>query len=137
MKNRKKELKEEYKQNHTPMGVYQIRNLTNDKIFVAAALNLPGILTSKKLQLRMGSHPNKSLQADWNEFGSESFVFEVLDELTATEGARHDYRADLAVLEEIWLEKLQPYGDRGYNEKKKGKEERLREIAQRRLDSQT
>ena len=137
MENRKKELKEEYKRNHTPMGVYQIRNLANDKVFVGAALNLSGILTSKKLQLRGGSHPNKTLQADWNEFGSESFVFEVLDELTATEGARYDYRADLAVLEEIWLEKLQPYGDRGYNEKKKGKEERLREIAQRRLDNQT
>jgi hypothetical protein len=42
----------------------------------------------------------------------------------------------LALLEEIWLEKLQPYGERGYNEKRKGKEGRLREIAQRRLDSQ-
>jgi len=136
MKNRKKELKEEYKRTHTPMGIYQIRNLTNNKVFVGAALNLPGILTSKKLQLRVGNHPNKKLQAEWNEFGSESFAFEVLDELTATEGAGYDYRADLALLEEIWLEKLQPYGERGYNAKKKGKEERLREIAQRRLGNQ-
>jgi hypothetical protein len=118
------------------MGVYQIRNLTNDKVFVGAALNLPGILTSKKLQLRGGNHPNKKLQADWNEFGSESFAFEVLDELSATEGAGYDYRADLVLLEEIWLEKLQPYGERGYNVKKKGKEEQLREIAQRRLGNQ-
>jgi hypothetical protein len=50
MNNRKKELKEQYKLTHTPMGIYQIRNLTNDKVFVGAALNLPGILTSNKLQ---------------------------------------------------------------------------------------
>lgn len=136
MNSRKKELKEGYKLTHTPMGVYQIRNLTNDKLFVGAALNLPGILNSIKLQLRAGSHPNKRLQAEWNEFGSESFAFEVLDELAATEGAGYDYRADLAFLEELWLEKLQPYGERGYNAMKKGKEERLREIAQRRLDKQ-
>jgi hypothetical protein len=38
----------------------------------------------------------------------------------------------LAFLEELWLEKSQPYGDRGYNERKKGKEEMLRLIAQKR-----
>jgi hypothetical protein len=136
MSNRKKTLKEEYKQSHPPMGVFQIRNLSNDKLFVGSALNLPGILTSNKVQLSAGNHPNKQLQAEWNEFGSERFAFEVLDELTATEGASYDYRTDLKFLEELWLEKLQPYGERGYNEKKKGREERLREIAQRRLDKE-
>jgi len=136
MSNRKKELKEAYKQTHTPMGVYQIRNLTNDKVFVGYALNLPGILTSTRIQLNAGSHPNKKLQAEWNELGSDSFAFELVDELTATEGPAYDYRGDLRFLEELWLEKLQPYGARGYNEKKKSKDERLREIAQRRLDRQ-
>jgi hypothetical protein len=133
--NRRKELIEEYKLTHTPMGIYQIRNLANGKVFVGAALNLPGILNSNKIQLRSGGHPNKNLQAEWNEFGGESFAFEVLDELSATEGAGYDYRQDLAFLEELWLEKLQPYGERGYNPKKRGKEERLREIAQRRLEA--
>jgi hypothetical protein len=131
--NRKKELKEAYKQTHPPMGVYQIRNLANDKIMVGVALNLPGILNSSKLRLRAGSHPNKRLQAEWKEFGGESFAFEVLDELAATEGAGYDYRADLAFLEALWLEKLEPYGERGYNEKKKDREEKLKEIAQKRL----
>lgn len=133
MSNRKKELKEAYLQTHTPMGVYQIRNLTNNKVFVRAALNLPGILTSNKMQLNSGNHPNKQLQAEWNEFGSASFAFEVLDELTATQGAGYDYRADLAFLEALWLEKLEPYGERGYNAKKQDREEKLREMAQKRL----
>jgi len=59
-----------------------------------------------------------------------------VDELAATEGTGYDYRTDLRFLEELWLEKLQPYGERGYNEKKKGREERLREIAQKRLGNQ-
>ncbi|MEK6287401.1 MAG: GIY-YIG nuclease family protein [Acidobacteriota bacterium] len=135
--NKKKELKREYQQNHTPMGIYQIRNTANDKVFIGTALNLPGVLNGQKFQLSAGSHLNKRLQADWNEFGSESFTFEILDELSATEGPSHDYRADLAFLEEFWLETVQPYGERGYNEKKKDKEEMLRLIAQNRLSKQS
>ena len=133
MNNRKKELKEQYKSKHTPMGIFQIRNLANNKLFLGAALNLSGILTSNKLQLKAGSHPNKKLQTEWNEYGGEKFAFEVVDELAATQGVDYDYRTDLVHLEELWMEKLEPYGERGYHEKKKGKEERLREIAQNRL----
>jgi len=129
---KKKELKKEYQQNHPPMGVYQIRNIVNGRILIGSSLNLTGALNSPRFQLNAGSHVNKALQAEWREFGSESFVFEILDELSATEGPGHDYRADLAFLEEFWLEKEQPYGERGYNQKKKGTEERLRLIAQRR-----
>ena len=136
MNNRKKELKEQYKSTHTPMGIFQIRNLANNKLFIGAALNLSGILTSNKLQLNAGSHPNKQLQAEWNEYGSENFAFEVVDELAVTQGADHDYRTDLACLEDLWMEKLEPYGERGYNERKKGREERLREIARNRLGQQ-
>jgi len=125
---KKKELKREYKQHQRQMGVYQIRNTVNDKVLVGAALDLQGILNRHKFELKMGGHRSKTLQAEWQEFGGESFVFEVLDELTPKEDPKYDYKSDLAFLEELWLEKLQPYGDRGYNEKKKGTEERLRSI---------
>jgi len=114
------------------MGIYQIRNIVNDKVLVGATLNLPGIFNRYRLQLKAGSHQNKRLQAEWNEFGSESFVFEILDELTPGTDPAQDYREDLAFLENLWLEKLEPYGDRGYNEKKKGREEKLRLIARNR-----
>jgi hypothetical protein len=131
-KRKKKELKREYRQGHPAMGVYEIRNRVNEKVFIASALNLPGALNGSKLQLSAGSHPNKALQLEWREFGSDNFVFEILDELAATEGPDHDYRADVAFLEEFWLEKVQPYGERGYNKKPKSTEERLRLIAQNR-----
>ncbi len=132
MSDRKKELKKEYKQNHRPMGVYQIRNIVNDKVLVGASLDLPGIFNRQKLQLKMGSHHSAQLQAEWNEFGGESFAFEVLYELTPGSDPARDYREDLTFLEELWLERLQPYGERGYNERKMSREERLRMIARNR-----
>jgi GIY-YIG catalytic domain len=130
MSAKKKELKREYKLNHRPMGVYQLRNIVNDKVLIGAALDLHGVLNRHKFQLKMGDHPNSALQAEWNEFGGENFAFEILDEITPKEG--RDHREELAFLEELWLDKSQPYGDRGYNEKKKGREEMLRLIAQKR-----
>ncbi len=128
----KKELKREYLQNHRPMGVYQIRNIVNDKVLIGASLDLPGILNRHKFQLKMGNHPNGALQAEWNEFGAESFAFETLDEITPKEG--RNYREELTFLEELWLENSEPYGERGYNEKKKGREEMLRMIARKRAE---
>ena len=133
MDNKRKTLKKEYQQGHTPMGVFQIRNLVNDKVFVGSSLNLPGIINRHKFALGAGGHQNKALQADWREFGEDKFAFEILDELTPVSDPQHDYREDLAFLEDMWLEKLQPYGERGYNEPKKTREERLRMIAENRL----
>jgi group I intron endonuclease len=132
MSDKKKDLIKEYKLNHTPMGVYQIRNLVNEKVLVGASPNLPGIINRHKFALEMGKHANAALQADWNEFGADKFAFEILDEISPIEGANHDYREDLNSLEELWLEKLAPYGAKGYNEKKMSREERLRMIAQNR-----
>lgn len=67
--------------------------------------------------------------------GSENFVFEILDELQPNPDPNYNYSVDLAFLEELWLEKLEPYGERGYNERKKGKEEKLRLIAANRTNN--
>jgi hypothetical protein len=136
MNSKKKELKNEYKQNHRQMGIWQIRNLVSEKVLVGASLNIQGIFNRHRFALNLGNHQNKTLQADWREFGSDSFAFEVLDELTPRSEPEYDYREDLTLLEDLWLEKLLPYGDRGYNEKKKGKEERLRMIVANRLANQ-
>jgi group I intron endonuclease len=124
----KKDLKREYKENPRPMGVFQIRNLTNEKVFVGSTLSLEGIFNRFEFQLKMNGHPNKSLQKDWNETGAENFAFEILEELPPRENPGYDYKQDLEVLEDLWLEKLEPYGERGYNERKKTFAERLQMI---------
>lgn len=125
----KKGAKLEYKLSHRPMGVFQIRNNANDKIFVDSSVNVPGKINRHRFQLNAGVHPTKSLQTDWNEFGEVEFEFEVLEDVTPREDPNYNYAADLEFLEDLWLEKLEPYGDKGYNERKKTREERLRMIA--------
>ena len=69
----------EYKLSHRPMGVFQIRNTTNDKVFVDSSTNIPGKINRHKFALNMGSHASKSLQADWSEFGEAAFEFETIE----------------------------------------------------------
>lgn len=132
MKEKNKRLKKDYQSERRPMGVFLIRNMANEKVFVSVGLDLPGIINSHKFQLKMGVHRNRGLQSDWNELGGESFAFEILDQLEPREDMSDDGRADLAFLEELWLEKLQPFGSCGYNRPKLTREERLRRIAAKR-----
>ncbi len=129
----KKELKREYQQNPRPMGVFQIRNLVNNKVYVASSLNIPGIFNRSEFALKMGNYQNKALQSDWNLQGGENFAFEILEEVLPTENAGYNYKTDLLILEDLWLEKLQPFGQKGYNEPKKTIEEKLKMIAENKL----
>jgi hypothetical protein len=115
----RKELKSKYKAAGTPAGVFQIRNLVNGKIFLGTAQNLPGIINSNRFQLTAGNHPNAGLQAEWKQFGPSAFAFEILDELTPVQDERVDIRTELFALEELWLEKLKPYGEQGYHRRSK------------------
>ena len=128
MNEKNKRLKKEYQSNRRAMGVFLIRNMVNDKVYVAVGLDLLGIINSHKFQLKMGVHRNRRLQSDWNEHGGESFAFEILDQLEPRAETSDDGREDLLFLEELWLEKLQPFGVRGYNKRKLTREEKLRRV---------
>jgi hypothetical protein len=111
----RKALIREYKESRRPMGVYRVHNTVNDKSFVGTSIDLPSMLNRQRAQLRMGRHPNPALQKDWNQLGADGFEFEILDTLTVPERTDYDPTQDLRALEELWLEKLSPFGDRGYN----------------------
>ena len=125
----KKEAKLAYKASRRPMGVFAIKNLANDKVFVGSSMDLPSMFNRIRFQLYAGSHPNKDLEADWKRYGTGKFDFEVLEEVFPREDPAYDYAADLETLEDLWLEKLQPFGEKGYNEPKKTREDRLKMIA--------
>ncbi len=115
MEENKKELKKKYKETLPPMGIYQIKNLINGKIYVSSGKNLNGKSNSWKFQLNSGTHFNRELQSDFNKYGEDNFVFEIIDHLDPKEDLNYDYTEDLKILEEMWIEKLQPFGDKGYN----------------------
>lgn len=114
----KKEIKRQYKETIQPMGIYQIRNLVNGKVFLGSSKNLKAKFNSYKFQLKQGTFINSLLQADYNNFGEESFTFEILDQLKPVEDLGYDYTKDLETLLELWIEKIQPFSDNGYHTKK-------------------
>lgn len=111
------------------MGVFQIRNKTNGKVFVDSSNNIPGKINRHTFALNADRHASKSLQADWNEHGESAFEFETIEPLEPRDDPGYDYKSDLVTLEELWLEKVQPFGENGYNERKMSREERLQMIA--------
>ncbi|MFU1795297.1 DUF2087 domain-containing protein [Paenibacillus azoreducens] len=127
MKNqRRKELVNEYMNTPRPMGVLQIRNKENGKIYVTSGMNLPGVINGQKAKLSSDFHVSPSLQKDWKELGEEAFAFEILEELKPDPQAANDlsqqkiYTEKVKKMEEKWLEKLQPYGEKGYNRRPRG-----------------
>ena len=112
--NRKEKIKE-YKQSIQPMGVYQIRNKVNGKIFLGSSKDLKGIINRVKFQLKNNLHINKDMQNDYNKIGEANFGFEILDYLEPREEMEENYTKELQVLENMWLDKLQPFNEKGYN----------------------
>jgi len=125
----KRAAKLDYKLTHRPMGVFQIRNKANEKVFIDSSNNIPGKINRHRFALNAGLHASKTLQADWNRFGESVFEFETVEPLEPRDDQNYDYRSDLHTLEELWVEKVLPFGEKGYNERKMTREERLKMIA--------
>ncbi len=113
MKSRK-ELIAEYKQRKPRMGIFAIRNVTNGKRYVARANDLDRIWNGEKFKLDAGGHTNRDLQEDWKRCGEDQFAFEILHELQYSDDTA-DPKAELAELERLTIEDLQPFGEKGYN----------------------
>lgn len=116
----KSEIKKNYKQTLQPMGIFIVKNLANNKIFIGSSKNLPGRINRFKFGLKYGTESNKLLTDDYKKYGEENFTFEILDELKPKDDPGYDYTEDLKVLEQMWIEKLQPYGEKGYNKREEG-----------------
>ena len=113
----RKELKEEYKQMKFKMGVFQIKNNINGKVFIGSSLDLIAIWHAQKLQLDFGIHPNSDLQKDWKEHGEENFSYEIIEEIKHVDDKPIDYSKEIKVLEGMIIGELQPYENKGYNKR--------------------
>lgn len=103
-----------YKDAPRPAGVYRIRNEMRGRSLLGSSPNVPGMLNRVRFQLEDGSHPDKELQADWNELGPGAFEFETLDLLKQSDDPGQDPSDDLDVLKQMWLEKLTATGEEFY-----------------------
>jgi hypothetical protein len=114
----RKALIRQYKLTPRSMGVGAVRNTTSDKALVVAGRDLSALLNRHQAQLRLNAHGNRALQADWNTLGPGAFKFVVLDTLTPKDAPDYDPTEDLRTLEDLWLEKLNPFEPTGYHHRK-------------------
>lgn len=103
------------------MGILQIINLKNGRILIERSNDIDETILQYRLELRQGLHENRQLQKDWNAFGEAIFRFAALEVITPAGQRGADASTDLEALERLWLDKLQPYGKRGYNGEPKRK----------------
>ena len=76
-------------------------------MLIKAEIDLRGSRNRFEFSQKAGSCIDMKLQNDWNKYGGEHFVFEVLEELEMGETQTlKEFEADIDVLKEIWLEKL-------------------------------
>jgi len=100
----------------TESGVYQVKNMTNGKVFIGTARNIAK-LNGLTFQLNTGSFINKALQKEWTELGEEGFEITVL-EAFADEDVVNPTKK-LKELERHFKDTLQPFGDNGYHKQLK------------------
>jgi group I intron endonuclease len=60
-------------------GIYQIRCLVDDKVYVGQSVNLRTRLLSHRCRLRKGQGQNPRLQNAWNRHGEHNFRFHVVE----------------------------------------------------------
>lgn len=75
--------------------IYRITNMANGKFYIGSADSFARREWQHKYYLRRNEHKNPHLQAAWNKYGEEMFVFEIVE--TIPEGE------DQLVWEDKWL----------------------------------
>lgn len=119
-KSRQAELKREYKEAKRPAGVYQIKNEKNGKIFIGSSMNVNARINRHKQSFALLDRVSDNFEipdivADVRQYGVENFTFTVLETLDGEYETDDAIKEDLKLLEQMWLEKCEPYGERGYN----------------------
>lgn len=102
----RKEMVRKYKETPRPAGIFRVQHIPSGRTLLGSSPDAPAMLNRIRAELKMKGHRNRSLQADWDADGPDAFLFEVVDLLPPPENAERDLDADLATLEELWIEKL-------------------------------
>ncbi len=87
-----------YKERKPPAGVYAIRCKPTGQCWVGSARDLGTIENRHRFGLSHGGHPNRGLQAAWQEHGAANFTFERVE--TFAEDMK-DYVRDQALKDRL------------------------------------
>ena len=103
----KKELQAQYKEREIIGGICAIKNTLNNKILLEGTTDLQASKNRFEFSQKTGSCVHMKLQSDWSKQDGGQFIFEVIEELKKGDTqTAEEFKADIDVLMEIWLEKL-------------------------------
>lgn len=104
---RKKELKEQYKQMKPDMGIMIVRSQSEKWCYLEGTQNLRATMNGTPFKLKAGFHPSRELLKKWQEHKGNNLTFEVLEQLEYDKDeTKTDYSDDLTLLLMEWQEKL-------------------------------
>lgn len=63
-------------------GIYSIRCVYENNVYIGSSVDINRRWKEHISKLNKGTHSNKRLQEDWDAYGDESFIFEILEETT-------------------------------------------------------
>jgi len=90
------------------MGVYQIRNIVNGKLYVGSSTDIHTRWQSHKCRLRRNKHRSPHLQQSWNMYGELNFSFEVIEVIAD--------KKNILMREQYWIDKcMSALNSYGYN----------------------
>lgn len=113
----KKELIKEYKNQKHPTGLFAVKNIPDNKMFIGISLNLPAKIRGVTFELELGSHAYHNLAEDYKRLGKDQFEIFVLDEIEGKDETERELKKELESLEQMWIEKLKNEGITFYNKK--------------------
>lgn len=62
-------------------GIYKITNTINNKVYIGESLNIEERWIVHKSDLDNGNHHSYKLQQEWDKYGSDNFIFEIIEEI--------------------------------------------------------
>lgn len=90
-------------------GIYQIRNLVNDKCYVGQTADFHKRWAQHYSALCLNRNkPSRYLQNVWNKHGEMNFFFEVLEIVGGNENNIEHFKLRLNSAEQYWIDRLQP-----------------------------
>lgn len=60
-------------------GIYQIKNLINNKVYIGSSFNIKERISGHKLKLRKNIHDNIYLQKSYNKYSINNFEFKIIE----------------------------------------------------------
>jgi len=107
-------LKTAYRQQAPALGIITLQHLPSGRTLLAASRNAPGALNRHRFELKLGTHRNAALLADWRRDGETAFRCEIIDTVKVQDDPDFDTDGELASLLELHLSQLQELGQPFY-----------------------